>query len=71
MTDISAELHDTLLYLDGVTVTFDGFRALNFSTTVAGSHDARMLADIGAETITIESAEGKTMRSYHQSVASH
>jgi len=54
-----------------LTKSFDGFRALNFSTTVAGSHDARMLADIGAETITIESAEGKTMRSCHQSVASH
>jgi ABC-type uncharacterized transport system ATPase subunit len=29
MSDVRAELHDTLLYLDGVTVSFDGFRALN------------------------------------------
>ena len=29
MSDVSAELHDTLLYLDGVTVSFDGFKALN------------------------------------------
>ena len=29
MSGVSADLHDTLLYLDGVTVSFDGFRALN------------------------------------------
>ena len=44
------------------TGSFHGLRVLDFSTTIAGPHCARMLADMGAEVIKIESAEGETMR---------
>jgi crotonobetainyl-CoA:carnitine CoA-transferase CaiB-like acyl-CoA transferase len=45
-----------------LTKSFAGLRVLDFSTTIAGPHCARMLADMGAEVIKIESDEGETMR---------
>lgn len=45
-----------------LTGCFAGLRVLDFSTTIAGPHCARMLADMGAEVVKIETAEGETMR---------
>jgi crotonobetainyl-CoA:carnitine CoA-transferase CaiB-like acyl-CoA transferase len=45
-----------------LTGCFTGLRVLDFSTTIAGPHCARMLADMGAEVIKVETAEGETMR---------
>jgi crotonobetainyl-CoA:carnitine CoA-transferase CaiB-like acyl-CoA transferase len=45
-----------------LTGSFGGLRVLDFSTTIAGPHCTRMFADMGAEIIKIESAEGETMR---------
>jgi CoA:oxalate CoA-transferase len=44
------------------TGSFHGLRVLDFSTTIAGPHCTRMLADMGAEVVKIEAADGETMR---------
>jgi crotonobetainyl-CoA:carnitine CoA-transferase CaiB-like acyl-CoA transferase len=45
-----------------LTGSFAGLRVLDFSTTIAGPHCTRMLADMGAEVIKIETEDGETMR---------
>src|ERR1700749_1382506 len=42
---------------------FDRLRVVDFTTTIAGAHCTRLLADLGAEVVKIEAPEGDRLRS--------
>src|SRR5271154_6214684 len=46
-----------------MTSAFERLRVVDFTTTIAGPHCTRLLADLGAEVIKVEAPEGDMMRS--------